>query len=80
MIRGLFAAVRAVFAPMREAFVLTHLAGTELCVRYCEARVERAKIELSDALDARDRAKSAVSNIGTPEPNVPAFLLKQGDQ
>lgn len=74
---GLLEAVRAALAPVRESFRLTHLAGTELSVAACEARVLRAKVELAEALDARDRARAAVDTLELA-PRVPAYLLKKG--
>jgi hypothetical protein len=51
-------------------------AQTQTLVNYCEARVHRAKVDLHNALEARDIAL-AHARIHDHPPTVPAFLLKE---
>lgn len=49
---------------------------TQVCVDYCEARVHRAKVDLYNALAARDAAL-AHARVEDHPATVPAFLVRQ---
>jgi len=64
-------------AALREFLALSRAAQVELCVRVNEWEVERAKRNLADALDARDRlrAEQAIANHAERE-QIPQSLLR----
>jgi DNA-binding GntR family transcriptional regulator len=62
---------------IRQVLHLTDCLNRELCVRYNEWAVLRAKQHLADALAARDRCRAAVAIAAHVEPaEVPRYLSK----
>ena len=60
---------------LRQLLHLTNCLNVELCVRYNEWAVLRAKEHLADALAARDRCRAAVTIAAHVEtPAVPRYL------
>jgi len=60
---------------LRDIMRITDCMNRELCVRYCEWNVARAKASLSDALNARDRCRAAVAIAAhTEAPSIPQSL------
>jgi hypothetical protein len=62
---------------LRELLRVTHCLNAELCVRYNEWAVLRAKQSLADALTARDRCRATVAiaaHVDNPDP--PHYLIR----
>ena len=65
---------------IRELLAVTHRAHVELCVRFNEWNVERAKADLAAALDARDRARAAERIAAhTEQQPVPLYLVRKAE-
>ena len=62
---------------LRELLRVTHCLNAELCVRWNEWNVLRAKGHLADALAARDRCRaSALIAEHVEPPAVPQYLSR----
>ena len=62
---------------LAELLRMTHCISAELAVRWCQWQVDKAKGELADALDARDRCRAAaVIALHVEPPAVPLYLTK----
>lgn len=64
---------------LAEFLRVMRVAQTRLAVRWCEHRLERARVELADAYDAHDRAWSELQIHHTPAPpqGVPVYLQRK---